>query len=152
MPGIQKGNVLYSEFGSIGRVPKTADETFEEEVKVLPDYDNMGTRMELLPKAVYLLFLRHREGIPFKSPADYRDELTSIYMDVTKRLDIAPVLSSFDRPVNPYDNSINEKCSRIREAFVSRFDDSIARNYYVWGEYGQPKKGALDRNLIIWEG
>lgn len=33
--------------------------------------------------------------------------------------------------VNVTDNAINEKCSRIKEAFLKVADDFIARNYYI---------------------
>jgi hypothetical protein len=46
-------------------------------------------------------------------------------------------------------NSINEKCSRIKEAFVSKIDESIARNYYITGSKSEPKSITLDRSLVI---
>ena len=39
---------------------------------ILPDYNDMEIRMEPLVKAVYLLFLKHPEGILFKYLPDYR--------------------------------------------------------------------------------
>ena len=44
---------------------------------LLPDYNDMEIKMEPLVKAVYLLFLRHPEGIMFKSLPDYREELST---------------------------------------------------------------------------
>ena len=41
----------------------------------LPDYDNTEVRLEPIQKAIYLLFLRHAEGIRFKELPDYREEL-----------------------------------------------------------------------------
>ncbi|MBP5508475.1 MAG: hypothetical protein J6Y23_11650, partial [Prevotella sp.] len=52
---------------------------------------------------------------------------------------------------NPCSNSINEKCARIREAFVSNFDERLAKNYYVTGRRGEPKRITLDPSMIIWE-
>ena len=46
---------------------------------ILPDYNDMEISMTPLVKAVYLLFLRHLEGIIFKHLMDYRDELKDIY-------------------------------------------------------------------------
>ena len=48
-------------------------------------------------------------------------------------------------------NSINEKCARIRAAFVGQFDDYMAKSYYVDGHRGEAKKIALPRNMVIWE-
>ena len=47
---------------------------------LLPDYNDMEIKMEPLVKAVYLLFLKHPEGILFKHLPDYRQELTEIYV------------------------------------------------------------------------
>lgn len=52
---------------------------------------------------------------------------------------------------NPMINSINEKCARIRAAFVGQFDDYMAKSYYVDGQRGDAKKIALPRNMVIWE-
>mgnify|MGYP000246638980 FL=1 len=38
---------------------------------------------------------------------------------------------SIRRLVDVTDNAINEKCSRIKEAFLKVEDDFIARNYYI---------------------
>jgi len=48
-------------------------------------------------------------------------------------------------------NSINEKCSRIKEAFVSKVDNRIAMPYYINGNRHEPKKIILDRSLVIFE-
>lgn len=60
-------------------------------------------------------------------------------------------LKSIEDVTNPCLNSINEKCARIRSAFVSRFDDNLAKNYYIFGWRGFEKKISLDRKLVIWE-
>ncbi|MBO4719775.1 MAG: hypothetical protein J5658_07880 [Prevotella sp.] len=52
---------------------------------------------------------------------------------------------------NPLLNSINEKCARIRGAFVGQFDDCMARHYYIDGSRGEAKKISLPRNLVVWE-
>lgn len=41
----------------------------------LVDYNNLEIKMPVLPKAVFILFLRHPEGIRFKELADYYPEL-----------------------------------------------------------------------------
>ena len=52
---------------------------------------------------------------------------------------------------NPLLNSINEKCARIRSAFVKVFDEGLAKNYFVTGERGEAKKVILPRDLVVWE-
>ena len=108
-------------------------------------------KMTPLPLAVFLLFLNHPEGIYFKALPDYREELMEIYKKIKGRsFNYETAKQSIDDVTNPLSNSINEKCSRIREAFVSQFDDHLARFYYIDGQRGEPKKIALPRNLVEW--
>lgn len=60
-------------------------------------------------------------------------------------------LQSIEDVTNPLLNSINEKCARIRGAFVGQFDDHMARHYYIDGLRGEAKKISLPRELVIWE-
>ena len=117
----------------------------------LTDYNNLEITMYPLPKAVFFLFLNYPNGILFKDLPDYRDELIAIYKSISGRESIKGMEKSIDDIVNPTLNSINEKCSRIREAFVRHFDESIAKNYYITGARATPKKIALDRQLVVLE-
>ena len=47
---------------------------------------------------------------------------------------------SINDVTDPTKNAINEKCSRIREAFVKHFDEQIAKNYFITGTRSEPKK------------
>ena len=118
---------------------------------MLPDYNNMEIKMEPLVKAVYLLYLKHPEGIIFKDLPDYREELTGIYMKLKPYGLNDRALQSIEDVTNPLLNSINEKCARIRGAFVGQFDDHLARHYYIDGKRGEAKKIALPRNMVVWE-
>ncbi len=118
---------------------------------LLPDYNNMEIKMEPLVKAVYLLFLRHPEGIAFKELPDYREELTKIYSQLKSSVLTDRAIQSIEDVTNPMLNSINEKCARIRAAFVGQFDDYMARHYYIDGQRGEAKKITLPRDLVIWE-
>lgn len=117
----------------------------------LPDYNNMEIKMEPLVKAVFFLFLKHPEGIRFKQLPDYREELASIYKELRPLGLNKRTLQSIEDVTNPLLNSINEKCARIRAAFVKQFDEHLAKNYFVTGERGMPKKITLPRDLVVWE-
>ena len=60
-------------------------------------------------------------------------------------------LQSIEDVTNPTLNSINERCARIRGAFVGQFDNHIAKHYYIVGLRGEPKRIALPRELVVWE-
>jgi hypothetical protein len=118
---------------------------------VLPDYNDMEIKMEPLVKAIFLLFLNHPEGIAFKFLPDYRKELTAIYNKLKPWGLTDRALQSIEDVTNPLLNSINEKCSRIRAAFINDVDSTLLDNYIVTGKSGDVKKISIPRNLITWE-
>ena len=124
---------------------------------ILPDYGNMEIEMTPLVRAVFLLFLKHPEGILFKELPDYRFELAEIYgkikgARVSRNLfGIRKYDKSIVNATDPLNNSINEKCARIREAFLLKFQEGLAENYFVTGKRGEPKMIKLSRDLIKWE-
>ena len=127
---------------------------------------NSGNReIELQPvhKAVYLLFLAHPEGIEFKRLGDYREELTRYYMATSKLMDKEKIMEGVDHLVNPLDNAINEKCSRIKKVFLGLMDEYMASYYIISGHtqkhvagsariwYERLKVIRLPRELVVSE-
>ena len=117
----------------------------------LPDYNNLEIKMTPLPKAVFILFLNHEDGILFKNLSNCKTELTQIYTKITKRSSIASVKKSIDDICDPTNNSLNEKCARVREAFLQHFDERLAMNYFITGERGEVKRIVLSRYLVEWK-
>ena len=117
----------------------------------LPDYNNIEVKMEPLVKAVFFLFLRHPEGIVFKHLPDFRGELEDIYRKIKQTGLNERTMLSIRNVTDPLQNSINEKCARIRSAFIKKFDEHLAKYYFVVGERGESKKIVLPRDLVIWE-
>lgn len=107
--------------------------------------------MSPLPKAVFLLFLKHPEGLYFKDLVDYKDELHGIYEKITNRTSSMVIGDSIDKVTDPTQNAINEKCSRIREAFIKHIDKKLAKSYYITGWRSKPKRITLSRNLMEWQ-
>ena len=118
---------------------------------LLTDYDNAEVPMEPLNKAVYLLFLQHPEGIAFKQLSDNKEELTQIYQRLKLNGISERVQKSINDITNPLSNSINEKCSRIRQAFVAVAGEELAPIYIIDGNSGEPKRIAISRTLVTWE-
>ena len=117
----------------------------------LSDYGNREIKLDHLSKAVYFLFLRHPKGIRFKELSDYHDELLDIYLRITGRDSLDDIRKSIDDIVDPLNNAINVKVSRVKSAFRSAVSDRVARHYYIDGTGGMPKKVSLDRKLVIWQ-
>lgn len=97
---------------------------------ILLDYDRKEIEMQPVHKAVYLLFLAHPEGIVFKHLSDYREELLRYYKATARFMEIEKIEESVDRLINPLDNAINEKCSRIKKIF-SELMDEYSASYYI---------------------
>ncbi len=119
---------------------------------LLSDYNNLEIKITPLPKAVYFLFLKYPQGIVFKHLPFYKQELLDIYLKISNRENYDEIIKSIDNVVDPTKNAINEKCSRIREAFIKEFDESIAQYYFITGQRLDAKKILLNRDLVIIEG
>ena len=117
---------------------------------LLVDYD-IEVKMGPLPKTVFLFFLRHPEGMRFVDLQDYKQEIYDIYSRLAVSDDLDKIKRSVDLLTDPFDNSINEKCTMIKYAFQKVVKDDIASNYYVSGKQGHVMKIPLARTLVEWE-
>ena len=118
---------------------------------IIPDYHNMEIEMDPMQKSIYLLFLKHPEGIIFKDLPDYRPELLAIYKEIKAGFFSKSSEKSVETVTNPNKNSMNVYCSRILRDFVSCFDKRLAKYYYIDGTRTGRKRIALPRNLVEWE-
>lgn len=129
----------------------------------LVDMGNREIELQPVHKAVYLLFLAHPDGIEFKRLGDYREELTRYYMATAKMMDKEKIREGVDHLVNPLDNAINEKCSRIKKVFLEMMDEYMASYYIISGHtqkhiagssriwYERLKVIKLPRELVVSE-
>ena len=144
--------------GKLSRLLITNDYRF-----ILEDYNRQEVELQPVHKAVYLLFLAHPEGIEFKRLSDYRAEITRYYMATAKMMDKEKIIEGVDHLVNPLDNAINEKCSRIKKVFLDMMDEYTASYYIISSHtqrhvagssriwYQRLKVITLPRELVIYE-
>lgn len=125
--------------------------TISRDYQVFLGEKRIEVHIEPLVKAVYLLFLKHPEGIVFKNLPDYRKELTYLYDNVRPWGLTNRTLQSIEDVTNPTLNSINEKCARIKKAFLGVMEGDMAKHYYIKGTRGEPKGIDLPRDLMVWE-
>ncbi len=76
---------------------------------------------------------------------------------------IIKVIDGVNHLVNPLDNAINEKCSRIKKVFLDMMDEYTATYYIISGHtkkhiegstriwYERLKIITLPRELVVWE-
>lgn len=112
---------------------------------------NMEIELPPVQKAVYLLFLKHPEGIYFKNMPDYEEELFLLYRRIATRGSAQKHIDTIKELVNPLGNSMNEKCSIIKKRLLAMLDDDLARHYYISGNKGEIKRIDINPNLIEWE-
>lgn len=154
---------LLKEYGALSLIGDVIEEIQKTKNKIsslfitndyrifLKDYGMKEVVMSPLPKSLFLLFLNHPEGILFKELSNHHDELLSIYRNITLRENIDAVMESIKAMTDPLNNSVNEKCSRIRSAFLEVITDDLAKNYYITGKRGEPKKITLNRELVSFQ-
>lgn len=112
---------------------------------LLPDY-HKEVSLTPIHKALYMLFLNHPEGIEFKNLIDHREELLAIYERMGSRMEQSKIEETVNRLVNPLDNAINEKCSRIKAAFLDLMDEYQA-DYYIINSHVKRHQGTFNK---IW--
>ena len=119
---------------------------------LLVDYgDKKEVKMDPLTKAVYFLYLKHPEGIRYKELSDHQRELEEIYSSITGRENLDSIRKSVADLCDPLNNSINEKVSKVKKAFLDVVNGHVARFYYIDGKKGTAKGIALDRDYVLWE-
>ena len=118
---------------------------------ILPAYGNLEIVLTPLPKVLYLFFLRYPQGMMFHDLVDYRAELEGYYKMLQPTVLLPTVAERIRDLTDVRSNSVNEKCSRIKEAFVRHLDECVAKHYYITGQRGGKKAISLPRQLVQWE-
>lgn len=132
------------------KIETTSRLKIDSEFKLwLLDYGNLEIVLTPLQKTVYLFFLNHPAGVYLHDLVDFKDELLQMYRLIGKNADEADLESRIDDLVDMGSNSINEKCSRIKEAFIKVINPDLAKQYYITGERGQKKGVKLAQEFIL---
>lgn len=114
----------------------------------LTDYENIEIRMPSMEKALYIMFLRHPEGIYLSSLSDHREELREIYRGISTRGLLEDMNRRIDEMTNVLRDQLSVKISRIKKAFIDSIGQSLAHHYIIQGGVSEKKYINLDRNLV----
>lgn len=115
----------------------------------LLDYGNIEIILTPLQKTVYLFFLNHPSGVYLHDLVDFKEELLRLYKLISRNTDQNDFEDRINDLVSMESNSINEKCSRIKEAFIKVINPDLAKYYYITGERGQKKGIKLTEEFIL---
>lgn len=118
---------------------------------LLPGRYDTEIRMRPLVKTVFLLFLKHPEGIRFRELGTYREEMLALYGKISRRGDRASQEHSIDLLLRPDDNSIHEKVSVLTRTLSRYFKGPEIGFYTLSGPPGALKRIPLDRYYVEWK-
>lgn len=116
---------------------------------ILPDYDreiHFGAQV----KALYILFLRHPEGIRTKEIADYKEEFKSIYFWCSNRSNTEKLQESVDKLLDVCNrNALDVKKSQCNSLIRHVIPNEELNRYYIIEVVrGEQHKINLDRSLV----
>ncbi len=116
---------------------------------MLTDWSESPLPLHALSRTIYILFLRHPEGIVLKNIADYRQEMLEIYNIVKPGRDEVLAVRAVDSIIDYESNALSQNLSRIKRAVKTAIlDDKTASQYYITGTRGKPYRISLPRNLV----
>lgn len=106
---------------------------------ILPDYNELELRFTALTRALYILFLKHPEGIVLKEISDYKNELIDIYLLVKPGRKDKLMIRSIEDLCDPMGDSLRQKISMIKRSINNIIlNPSIAGSYIIQGSKGYP--------------
>lgn len=114
---------------------------------------NPGRDIPLRPlvRAVFILFLRHPEGILLKDRDRFCEELEDIYEVISPNTPPEDRRKRVLRLVNVQDNSFSEKLSVLNATLERTLPASQAGDIKVCGNNGHPRRIPLSPLLVHWE-
>ena len=118
----------------------------------LPEF-RRSIKMQATPKALYLLYLRHPEGIPYESLDEYRQELMANYDAVKGDKTSVQLQEHFDRLLNIHDlSSLRQQISRMRAAVLRAVGKELL-DAYMWDSSSDAAKRipiASETGMVRW--
>ena len=113
----------------------------------LPQYNDIEIKLAHLTKAIYILFLKHPEGIHLNNLENHKQELFSIYKNVSYKLSLDNMEASIN-DLFKNENAVFVSLSRIKSTFIKKFTNSYACHYYIQGGKGKIKFVKLSQEKI----
>ena len=114
----------------------------------LVDRNEVEVKIQTIGRALYILFLRHEEGIALAELADHREQLMELYAAISTYGDEDKLRQTVDNLVDYVGTTMNPLLSRIRKSFTALLG-AQAKDYLIEGDVGDRKKIHLDRRMVI---
>ena len=112
-----------------------------------------GTPIPFRPlvRAVFILFLRHPEGILLKDRVRFRKELEDIYQEIAPNVDAEDRRRRVRKLTDLEDNAFSENLSVLNATLDRILPVSQVYNLKVQGNNGYPRRIPLSPLLVHWE-
>jgi len=108
---------------------------------ILPMFNDIEIKMSDLTKAIYILFYNHPNGIDLNKLNEYRIELLSIYLKLSKQSNYDKMLKSINKVINIDSKEIYVHLSRIKNAFEKKIAANYISEFIVKSDkHGSPVK------------
>jgi hypothetical protein len=117
---------------------------------VLKDYENISISLRPLEMCLYVLFLRHAEGIRLVDLVDHKEEIIALYNTLSNTAMPVEIISRVNQLVDVNTNSASEKISKIKLAFTKLIGSDLADQYIIQGKNAEVKIIKLNRDKLIW--
>ena len=115
----------------------------------LPLYPQITIKLNPLPKSLYILFLKHPEGILLKEINTHAEELKRIYCTISGRKNPTVINRMFKSLTNPIENNLHKNLTIIRKCFMEKLNSETARNYIPACGRKEAHSIPLDESMIV---
>ncbi len=119
---------------------------------ILLDYDETCVRLKPIEMTMYLLFLKHPNGIRYNHLVDHRAVLKKLHIQ-TKRTTEASYDSehykSVENVIKPIGGGISTIVAKIKDKYIEAIGPNFSAPYIIEGPDGEEKRIALSREYVI---
>lgn len=112
------------------------------------DLGGLELRLNPKEKALYLLFLKHGDGINLNELQDHKEELIKLYAHFCNQSNRETLQKAIELLVNPSENDVNIILSRINKKIKEAVGETLLDFYCITGERGEKKRIKLERELV----
>jgi hypothetical protein len=126
-----RSNLMFRKRISIINKPSRIKIDLEAKKIFLVDFGNLDIRLNPKELSLYLLFLKHKEGIALNSLFDYRVELFQYYHTISGRENTQEMTNTILLLINYLDGELHTTLSRIKSKFIKALGSELASHYYI---------------------
>lgn len=108
-------------------------------------------QLKPLCRMLFILFLRHPEGINFKDLSLYEQEMLDIYGRITRRGDALTMQRSIRHITDSTNSLMSVHRSQLSRSLARYIDKTLLPQYLISAGKGSTRSIPLSRELVEWE-